>query len=301
MKKQLTILSLSALTLFSCGGNQTQNQSGAQSADTTSKNVETAQKTEQQETPKPEEKPEIPPYEVDNFSGKNVDFSKPVLITTNTLWKDEDGSLKEDGTPSVAEYCRYDSKGRILEYGCLTGQFDYEGYIRMFKICYSGEKIDSVQWKEVYSGKLEEKKGEIFKKDVSIFDIVTGENIGFIHEADKEVKDLDPYSIASMRHYADTKTDILERQFGIMYDFSVVEKWNKQERDNSGRVTYAEYKNAFGEGEYELYKIKYTYGEDFVKRTFNKKQRVEFEGDFDENEYDYVQVEKYLHTDSEVK
>ena len=295
--KNAFIFSLSALTLFSCGGAK-QNQNGAQTAEMTSKAVVTAQKNE---TPKPEEKPEIPPYGVDNFSGNNVDFSRPVLITVNTLWKDDNGSFKEDGEPSIAEYCRYDAKGRILEYGCFTGQFDYEGYIRMFKICYSGEKIDSVQWKEVYSGKVEEKKDEIFKNGVSIFDIVTGKNIGFMHEADKDVKDLDPYSPASMRQYADTKSDILERQFGIMYDFSGIKKWDKENRDGSGRLTYSEYKNEFGDGEYEHYKIKYTYGEDFVRRNFTKKQRVEFEGDVDESEYNYVQVEKYLRTNEQLE
>ena len=84
------------------------------------------------------------PYDVDNTSGKYVDMSKPIMITMKFVESDSDESL--------CEYCRYDAQGRIIEYGCLVGQFDYETYIRMFKIHYNGKKIDSIQWKEVISG-----------------------------------------------------------------------------------------------------------------------------------------------------
>ncbi|MBQ2077562.1 MAG: hypothetical protein II471_08640, partial [Bacteroidales bacterium] len=78
------------------------------------------------------------PYDVDNTSGKYVDMSKPILITMKFE--------ETDPTEALCEYCRYDGQGRIIEYGCLTGQFDYESYVRMFKIHYSGKKIDSIQW-----------------------------------------------------------------------------------------------------------------------------------------------------------
>ena len=84
---------------------------------------------------------------------------------------------------------------------------------------------------------VDPKLGEIFKKGVSIYDQITGEHIGWLHPTDTAVKDLDPYSIASMRQYADTKNDILWRQYGTLYDFSGIEKWTKMERDNQGRPT----------------------------------------------------------------
>ena len=282
MKKHLFILSLSALTLFSCGGSQKQNQNSttenAKSADTV--------KTVEKPAEKPVEKPKPPePYSVDNLSGKFVDSSKPVLIT-------RDGDLA-----GVCEYCRYDGEDRIIEYGCLTGQFDYEGYIRMFKIHYNGEKIDSVEWKEVYSNLVDEKKDLIFQKDVSIFDKITGENIGFMHEADKDVKDLDPTSIVSMRKYAESKNDILWRQYGVMYDFNCIDKWKTEKRDDQGRLTYSEFVE-----ESELtntYKINYSYGDDFVKKAVKLKEKGEFEGDEINMDYKFTITEKYLHTDNE--
>ena len=69
MKKQFFILSLSALTLFSCGGNQQRE---------TTKNTENTKadsvKTVEIPAEKPVEKPKPPePYSVDNFSGKFVE------------------------------------------------------------------------------------------------------------------------------------------------------------------------------------------------------------------------------------
>lgn len=220
-------------------------------------------------------------------------YSKPVMITTRTIWKDEEGNEISDGDEEqLSEYCKYDAQGRIAEYGCITGQYDYEGYIRMFKINYKGEKIDSVQWKEVYFGMVNDKKDLILRKGVSIYDNVTGENIGFTHDADKKAKDLNPKSIESMRQYADSKNDILERQFGRQYEFSSYE-WDKQKNDAQGRPTYTEIKQNFGDDEYSQYKVSYTYGKDYVKKRVNLKQRRDFGGDVDDMEYDYIITEKY--------
>ena len=243
-----------------------------------------------------------PLYDVDNLNGKYVDFSRPVLIMTKNIWKDDDGNLDEEGEGegTINEYCRYDSKGRILEYGCMTGQYDYEGYIRMFKINYNGDKIDSVQWKEVYNWMVSEKKDLIFKKGVSLFDQITGQNIGFIHDADKDVNGLDPYSISSMREYADTKNDILERQFGIVYDFNYI-KWDNVQKDGQGRLTYSEYKENRGGDEYLEYKIKYSYGDDYVKKIINKKECVLVEEYLESTDFNYNQTAKYLRTDQPSK
>ncbi|MBQ3689518.1 MAG: hypothetical protein II937_06590 [Bacteroidales bacterium] len=284
MKKTISILSFSALTLFSCGGGTKQNQT----TETTAENTTPKEQIVEPKAEQPKEKPKPPePYSVDNFSGKYIDFSKPVLIT------------RKDDLAGVCEYFRYDGENRIIEYGCLTGQYDYEGYIRMFKIHYNGEKIDFVEKKEVYANLVDEKKDLIFKKDVSIFDKITGENIGFTYEADKNVKTLDPNSIASMRKYAESQNDILYRQFGPRYDFSDIDKWTKEKRDDQGRLTYSEIVviNELT----DTYKITYSYGEDFVKKSVKLNQKGEFEGDEINSDWKYNLTEQYLHTDIEPK
>ncbi|MBR4264821.1 MAG: hypothetical protein IKQ46_02065 [Bacteroidales bacterium] len=286
MKKQFIILSVSALTLFSCGGSQNQNSNTTNSTKTDS--VKTVEQQTNQPAEQPVEKPKPPePYSVDNLSGKFVDNSKPILIT------------REGDLAALCEYCRYDGEGRIIEYGCLTGQFDYEGYTRMFKIHYNGAKIDSIEQKEVYSNLVDEKKDLIFQKDVSIYDKVTGENIGFMYAADKDVKTLDPTSIASMRKYAESKNDILCRQFGPMYDFSGIDKWKTEKRDDQNRLTYSD---ATIENDMtDTYKINYSYGDDFVKKTVKLHQKGEFEGDEVSSDWKYTIKEQYLHTDIENK
>ncbi|MBO7652625.1 MAG: hypothetical protein J6S84_07945 [Bacteroidales bacterium] len=229
------------------------------------------------------------PYDVDNTSGKYLDMSKPIMITMKFVESDSDESL--------CEYCRYDAQGRIIEYGCLVGQFDYETYVRMFKIHYSSKKIDSIQWKEVISGYVSEKMDLIFKKGISFYDQFTGDVPGYLRDTDTDVKDLDPYSIASMRTYAESKNDILERQFGRLYDFSTI-KWDKEEKDEKlGLPIYSEFENDYGD-EYESYILAYSYlpGDYSQKIVFHKK-RAEFDGDIYENESKYIITEKYLNTD----
>ncbi len=228
------------------------------------------------------------PYDVDNTSGKYVDISKPIIITMKFVESDSDESL--------CEYCRYDAQGRIIEYGCLVGQFDYETYIRMFKIHYNGKKIDSIQWKEVLFGYASDKKDLIFKKGISFYDQFTSQETGYYHDTDKDVKDLDPNSIASMRTYAESKNDILERQFGRLYDFSTV-KWDKEEKDEKlGLPIYSELENDYGD-EYESYILAYSYTpDDYTKKIVFHKKRTEFDGDIYENESKYIITEKYLHT-----
>jgi len=149
-------------------------------------------------------------------------MSKPILITAK---------FEGDEEETLCEYCRYDAQGRIIEYGCITGQFDYETFIRMFKINYKEEKIDSIQCKEVYHGVASQKMDMIFKEGISFYDQFSGNDIGFILDTDKGVKDLDPHSITSMRTYAESKNDILVREFAWMYDFDSIKKWNKENRD----------------------------------------------------------------------
>ena len=280
MNRKFLIFSLSALTLFSCGGRQKQNQNLATENTKSADSVKTAEK--------PAEKPQPPePYSVDNLNGKFIDYSKPVLIT-------RDGDLA-----GLCEYCRYDGEDRIIEYGCLTGQFDYEGYIRMFKIHYNGEKIDSVEMKEVYSNLVEEKKDLIFQKDVSIFNKITGENIGFTFEADKEVKNLDPKSITSMREYAESKNDILCRQFGPIYDFSVIDKWKTEKRDEQGHLTYSEI--TIANDLTDDYKINYSFEDGIVKKAVKLHQQGEFEEEEISSDWKYTITEKYLRTNIDPK
>jgi len=284
MKKLFTFVSALALLTACSGGTSTQNQNGSSLDSTANDTINRAPSASEQPVETPQT---VDPYSVDNFSGKFVDFSKPVLITKKN----------SDGNEWICEYCRYDAENKIIEYGCYTGQYDYEGYIRMFKINYKGSNIDSVQWKEVYSNLVDEKKDIIFQQGISIFDKITGKNIGFLHDADKDVKNLDPKSIASMRKYADSKNDILERQYGRLYDFSDVKKWDNEKRDDKGRLTYSEYSE-----EYDLttkYKIDYSYGGDFVKEYINLHESGEFEGESIDNEWNYTQTEKYLRTDKE--
>ena len=229
-------------------------------------------------------------YDFDNTSGKYVDTSKPIMITM----KFEEA----DHIESLCEYCRYDEQGRIIEYGCMVGQFDYETYVRMFKIHYSGKKIDSIQWKEVLSGYASDKKDLIFKKGISFYDQFSSQETGYYRDTDKGVKGLDPKSIASMRAYAESKSDMLERQFGRMYDFSGIKKWDKEKKDNLGLLTYSETKEGYDE-EYEIYKINYSYLIDYTKLSINLQKRTIYDGEIYESEYDYVVYEKYLHTDTD--
>ena len=226
-------------------------------------------------------------YEVDNTSGVYVDMSKPILLTSRF---DENESGQ-----TLCEYCRYDAQGRIIEYGCLVGQFDYETYVRMFKVHYNGEKIDSIQWKEVISGYVSEKMDSIFKKGLSFYDLF-GDTPGNLRETDTGVKDLDPHSIASMRQYAESKNDILERQFGRLYDFSCIKKWDKEKKDKLGRIIYQESNNDYGD-EYENYHLNYSYIYDYTQIFVNLKKRTMFDEEMYESEWDYIITEKYLHTD----
>lgn len=230
------------------------------------------------------------PYDVDNTNGKYVDMSKPILITMKFE--------ETDPNEALCEYCRFDGQGRIIEYGCLTGQFDYESYVRMFKIHYSGKKIDSIQWKEVLCGYASDKKNLIFKKGISFYDQFSEKKTGYYRDTDKEAKGLDPKSIASMRAYAESKDDILERQFGRLYDFSYIKKWDNEKKDKTGRLTYTEIKEGYDE-EYEIYKISYSYLTDYTKLSINLQKRTIFDEEIYESEYDYVVYEKYLHTDTD--
>lgn len=289
MKIKLLSITILAFILFSCDGtkeNTTENNNSP--ADST--NVATTETTiEDEETVTPT----LPlPYDVDNTSGKFVDFSKPIMITMKFEETDPDESL--------CEYCRYDAQGKIIEYGCLTGQFDYETYVRMFKIHYNGEKIDSIQWKEIISGYASEKMDLIFKKDISFYDLFDSDTPGNLRDTDTDVKNLDPHSIASMRAYAESKNDILERQFGRLYDFSSIKKWDKEKKDNLGFLTYSEIKEGYDE-EYEIYKISYSYLTDYTKLSINLQKRTIFDEEIYESEYDYVVYEKYLHTDTDPK
>ena len=230
------------------------------------------------------------PYDVDNTGyGKYVVESKPILITAKF-----DGDNEE----TLCEYCRYDAQARIIEYGCITGQFDYETYIRMFKIHYKGEKIDSVQCKEVYCGIASQKMDLIFKKGISFYDQFAGNDIGFILDTDKAPRDLDTKSIASMRTYSDSKNDILVRQFAWMYDFSAIKEWDKERKDKEGVLIYSEFVDYNGDGD-ESYKINYSYGlcGDYITRNIVNISHTEIEDEIYENERNYVLTETYLHTD----
>lgn len=231
-------------------------------------------------------------YDADNTSGKYLFMSKPILITAKF-----DGDEEE----TLAEYCRYDVKGRIIEYGCITGQFDYEAYIRMFKIHYNGEKIDSVQCKEVYYGAASQKMDMIFKEGISFYDQFSGNDIGFILDTDNAPKDLDTKSIASMRAYADSKNDILVREFAWMYDFDSIKKWNKEKRDKKNKLLiYSEFVDYSGEGE-STYKITYSYAIDSNTKFINCIQRGEFDGEEYEYERNYTITVTYLSTDEDLR
>ena len=145
MKKIFLFASALALLSACSSGTSTQNQNSNNSNPTTidSTNQASIAPKNQVETPQ-----SVETYSIDNFSGKYVDFTKPVLITKKN----------DNGDDWICEYCRYDGENKIIEYGCITGQYDYEVYIRMFKINYNGSNIDSVQWKEVYANLVFEKK-----------------------------------------------------------------------------------------------------------------------------------------------
>ncbi|MEE3448349.1 MAG: hypothetical protein VZQ51_07040 [Bacteroidales bacterium] len=79
MKKQLTILSLSALTLFSCGGNQSQTQNVA---------VKTADTTAKVSTPEPETQ-----------TPKKIELSESVM---KEIWKQWDLEYKDNAEPEFS-------------------------------------------------------------------------------------------------------------------------------------------------------------------------------------------------------
>ncbi|MDD6001858.1 MAG: hypothetical protein PUC50_06675 [Bacteroidales bacterium] len=277
MKK--SFLLIPALALLSCGGgnsNQSQNNT-----DSTSIDGEKLVSTKTEEQLKYEQQP---PYDVDNNNGQYVDTLKPTLIV-----------MSGDGYKSLQEYARYDGRGRIIEYGCITGQYDYEGYVRMFKLFYNGDKIDSIQWKEVLSGAADQQIDNIFKKGVSIYDRITGDDIGYSQPTDTKITDLDPTSIKSMREYADTKNDILCREFGRIYDFSQI-KWDKEQRDINGHLISSEFKETIGE-EYDSYKIKYTNEPFQTIMKVTRKFRQEGEEELYEGESSYTLTQTYLRTD----
>jgi hypothetical protein len=137
----------------------------------------------------------------------------------------------------------------------------------------------------------------IFKKDISFYDLFDSDTPGNLRDTDTDVKNLDPHSIASMRAYAESKNDILERQFGRLYDFSCIKRWDKETKDKQGRPTYSESTDDYGD-EYENYKVKYSYGDDYTKMSVNLKKRTMFEEEMDENEWNYIIFENYLHTDT---
>lgn len=232
------------------------------------------------------------PYDADNANGKYVVATKPILITAK---------FECDSEETLCEYSRYDAQGRIIEYGCITGQFDYETYIRMFKIHYKGEKIDSIQCKEVFCGIASQKMDLIFKKGISFYDQFTGNDIGFILDTDKAAKDLDTKSLASMRAYADSKNDILVREFAWMYEFDSIKKWNKEKRDKKNNLLiYSEFVDYSGEGE-STYKINYSYAIDHGTKSINCIQRGEFDGEEYEYERNYIITETYLSSDEDLR
>ena len=99
-----------------------------------------------------------------------------------------------------------------------------------------------------------------------------------------------------MRKYADSKNDILCREFGRIYDFSEI-KWDKQQRDNDGRLISSEFKQTSGQ-EYDSYKIKYTNKLDqTIMKITHKYRQEEEEGGFFENEFSYTLTQTYLRTD----
>ena len=209
----------------------------------------------------------------------------PTLITTK--WDDAD-------LARLGEYCICDNEGRIVEYGCKTGQFDYDDYIRMFKIYYSGSKIDSIQSKEIYAHLIDEdpeKREALFNKRVSPFNMITDENAGGICHTDKDVQGFDPKSIASMRKYADNFESNTCRQYYPVYEFTFVEKWEKEKRDDQGRLTYSEY--TIDDDLTNKYKINYTYGDGVVTKKVTLQRTGEFEGDEVNMTNKYTITEKY--------
>lgn len=286
MIKKILFPAVVALALCACDSEQKQDKTASDGTQKTA----ASESPKKVETEKPAEQPkQVDPYEIDNLAGQNVDTTKPVLITTQMIYEDS-----EDPEQQLAEYSRYDSDGKIIEYGCITGQFDYEGYIRMFKIYYNGNKIDSIGRKEIYFGLVDAKKDSIFQKGYSIFDQFKEPGQGFLYDADTAINDLDPTSIVSMRKYADSKNDILVRGFAFTYDFSVFKKWDKEKRDEQGRLVHSELKDTRGE-EFDDYKIDYTYGEDFVKEKVKHKRRVLVEEEMDESTWNRRITVKYLH------
>ena len=209
----------------------------------------------------------------------------PTLIT----YKWDDG-----GSEQLGEYCLCDNEGRIIEYGCKTGQFDYDTYIRMCRIYYSGDNVDSIQCKEIYANEVDEKPeimGLFANSAASIFYKFTDRESGFFYPTDKDVKDFDPKSIASMRDYADNIESNLVRSYYPMYDFSFVEKWEKEKRDDQGRLTYSEY--TIEDELTNKYKINYTYGDGVITKKVTLNRTGEFEGDRVNRTVKYTITERY--------
>ncbi|MBO7597312.1 MAG: hypothetical protein J6T70_09745 [Bacteroidales bacterium] len=219
-------------------------------------------------------------------SASTIDSSPiPTLIT----YKWDDG-----GSEKLGEYCLCDNDGRIIEYGCKLGQYDYDDYIRMCRIYYSGDKVDSIQCKEVYSYEVDEKPeimGLFANSATSIFDKFTDREHGVLYPTDKDVKDFDPKSIASMRNYSDNIESNLVRSYYPKYEFSFVEKWEKEKRDDQGRLTYSEY--TIEDELTNKYKINYTYGDGVVTKKVTINQTGEFEGERVNRTDKYTITERY--------
>lgn len=162
---------------------------------------------------------------------------------------------------------------------------------------YSGDKVDSIQCKEVYSYEVDEKPeimGLFANSAASIFYKFTDRGQGVLYPTDTDVKDFDPKSIASMRNYSDNLESNLVRSYYPKYEFSFVEKWEKEKRDDQGRLTYSEY--TIEDDLTDRYQINYTYGDGIVtkKVTLNRTaETAEFEGDRVNSTDKYTITERY--------
>ena len=102
-----------------------------------------------------------------------------------------------------------------------------------------------------------------------------------------------------MRKYADSKNDILWRQYRLMYDFSEINKWKTEKRDDQGRLTYSEITL---DVEYtDTYKINYTYEDGIIKKVVKLKTKGEGEEGPFTSDWNYTLTEQYLRTDNEIQ
>ena len=131
----------------------------------------------------------------------------------------------------------------------------------------------------------------IFKNGASAFNLITKEEDGGRCLTDKDVQNFDPKSIASMRKYADNYESNTCRQYYPKYEFSFVDKWEKEKRDDQGRLTYSEY--TIEDDLTNKYKINYTYGDGVVTKKVTLNRTGEFEGDRVNMTDKYTITEKY--------